>query len=581
MRRSRSSLFTIALIAAGSSACTVTSSLDGEGGSGGLGEGGSSEGGSSEGGSSEGSRAAVYGYEFAVEFGGEKSPEANQIDGLATDAAGSLYTTGFTCATAGCVSATGEKSAFTRVKKTNPDGEVQWSLSLSGLLAADEPGANNAYDLGISGADDALYISGSFQGALTYPDPDGNEQTVSSLFGEDGEPSVDAFVARVDPSTGRVVWLVRFGGSDLDGGNEIEVDPSGNVLATVTTASDTIDFGQGFEPFVRDTTFDAGSVRPPDSFVVKVSSDGDITWIRHFEGAGGERLRAIETDVDGHVLAGLEFIGELRLGNVTYNTADARLDGGAFFKLDGATGETLFAQPLYDADLVEAAAGTDLLNGVDYNVRGVYGGPNGEMVVCGVFKQQLPVGMAVDDSAITLQAPTADGGAVDMDMRRADYVIVYDRDGRVLWADAVAKDEGSSGCEIDGDDEGNFAIIGTLSGAARVVHFDATNAYNGEARSLARGLSAQDASYYLLRYPLSGDSAESFGLQEIGARSTGSDPRLEEGGTLHVHPAGGWLSFGIRVPNGGVVVALGSQDAPQLFENPTSLEQGLALVVPL
>ncbi len=97
----------------------------------------------------------------------------------------------------------------------------------------------------------------------------------------------DAFVAKVSPN-GEHLWSTYLGGGGFDGGHAIATDLSGNVLVT---------------GYTRSLSWLEGSFGGwQDAFVAKLSPDGEHLWSTYFGGPGRESGSGIATDEYGNVL---------------------------------------------------------------------------------------------------------------------------------------------------------------------------------------------------------------------------------------------------------------------------------------
>src|SRR5439155_1564249 len=114
-------------------------------------------------------------------------------------------------------------------------------------------------------------VTGFFALTATFGPGEAN-QTVLTAAG-----SNDIFVAKYD-STGLLVWAKQAGGANVDGGDGIAVDSSGNSYVTGFFFS-TATFGPGE---VNQTVLTA--VGSDDIFVAKYDSTGLLVWAKQ---AGG------------------------------------------------------------------------------------------------------------------------------------------------------------------------------------------------------------------------------------------------------------------------------------------------------
>jgi hypothetical protein len=110
--------------------------------------------------------------------------------------------------------------------------------------------------------------------------------------GFDVTPSgVDAFVMKVDPA-GSHVWSTYLGGSGLDAGYGIAIDPSGNPLVTGRAGS------TGWVSGGYDTSY-GGSF---DGFVAKLSPTGGHIWSTYLGAGNDDTAYGIAIDATGNAL---------------------------------------------------------------------------------------------------------------------------------------------------------------------------------------------------------------------------------------------------------------------------------------
>lgn len=179
---------------------------------------------------------------------------------IATDSAGSVYTTGSFGFTADFdpgagdfdLTAIGGGDVF--ISKLDSSGNFGWARSI-GNGAAQE-GRSLAVD-----ANGAVWTTGHFHGTLDFdPGP--------GTFFLDSSGSGDIFVSKLDGS-GDFLDAIRFGGGSLDNGWAVAVDGEKNAHVAGRFMS-TIDFDPGAE------TFDLQSLGYFDAFIVKLSGEADV-----------------------------------------------------------------------------------------------------------------------------------------------------------------------------------------------------------------------------------------------------------------------------------------------------------------
>jgi regulation of enolase protein 1 (concanavalin A-like superfamily) len=170
-----------------------------------------------------------------------------------TDADGNTYLTGRTGAV--------ESDVF--AAKLTPDGILQY-LSFFG-------GAGDDEGLGIAaGLEGAVYITGRTNSS-DFPTASPLQQTLAG--------GTDAFLVKLDPSGGSLIYATYLGGKDDDYGQAVAVEKSGNAYLTGATRS--TDF-----PVVAGS-FQTASGGKSDAFATKVNAQGSaLLYSTHLGGEG-------------------------------------------------------------------------------------------------------------------------------------------------------------------------------------------------------------------------------------------------------------------------------------------------------
>lgn len=217
-------------------------------------------------------------------LGGSSLDRANDIE---VDAAGNVYVAGRTQSTdfptAGGFDTTYGGQAEGFVTKIASGGtSVVWSSFVGGSSG------DAASSLTVDAAANVYLVGGT-----QSPDFPTVGAFDASLSGGD-----DAFVSKVDSTGSSLAWSSYLGGSNLDRGEGIAVDLSGNAYVTGTTQSTDFPSTGGF-----DTTL--GGTR--DAFVTKVSATGaSVVWSSYLGGVtGGDDGYNIALDAN----AGIHLVG--------------------------------------------------------------------------------------------------------------------------------------------------------------------------------------------------------------------------------------------------------------------------------
>lgn len=213
---------------------------------------------------------------YSTYLGGQQE-EVGQ--GIATDAAGNSYVTGYTISSDFPLAAPLQPDlpgfdAF--VTKLDPDGGFVYSTYLGGTrgdsgeaIAADEAG--NAYVTGYTDSDD-------------FP-------SVNALPPQYRRGKQDAFVAKLDPDGSALLYSTQLGGSAFEIASGIDVDPQGHAYVAGITGSTDFPTLNAFQSTSSSHT----------AFVTKLSIDGSsLVYSTYLGGRLGAWAHGIEIDDAGY-----------------------------------------------------------------------------------------------------------------------------------------------------------------------------------------------------------------------------------------------------------------------------------------
>jgi uncharacterized protein (TIGR03437 family) len=224
--------------------------------------------------------AAGTAWVYATYLGGNNADEGN---GIAVDAAGSAYVTGYTASTNFPVASplrgsnAGGVDAF--VTKVNPAGSaLVYSTYLGGsatdygtAIAVDSSGS--AYVTGIVTSDDFPVVN-----------------AIDSTLGSHAVD--DLFIAKFNPAGSALIYSTYFGGGSADDPYALAVDQSGNVYITGRTNSSDFPLTNP----IQSTRFAF------DMFVTEINAAGSAALFSTFiGGTGSESGRGIAVDKLGNI----------------------------------------------------------------------------------------------------------------------------------------------------------------------------------------------------------------------------------------------------------------------------------------
>ncbi len=181
-------------------------------------------------------------------------------------------------------------------------------------------GANAVYAIGVvTDATDSTYAAGIFRGTVDF-DPGPGTLTLTSSGG-----SEDIYVSKLD-SSGALLWVKAFGGSQQDVVKDIALDPSGNVFTT-GYFSNTVDFDPGPSSYPLTATG-----LSDEAFVSKLDGNGNFVWARAMGGSGTDSGEGIATDALGYVYTTGSFQGtaDFDPGAATYDLVQSTGSVAAF-----------------------------------------------------------------------------------------------------------------------------------------------------------------------------------------------------------------------------------------------------------
>ncbi len=230
------------------------------------------------------------------QFGGRG---ADRATGVAVDARGDAYVSGFTNNSLPHADSVGAGDAF--LAKFDATGALAWVRQFG------TSGADYARSVAVD-ATGNVFVGGDTNGTLP-----GNVS-----LGGDG----DAFLAKFD-ARGDLVWLRQFGSAAADKITSVTTDAQGDVLAVGTT--------RGTLP----TNRARGS---SDAFMIKLDGNGTRVWLRQFGSEGADYAYSVAADA-----AGGAFAAGFTYGSLPGNVSSGNIDG-FLAHLDANGNRTLLRQ---------------------------------------------------------------------------------------------------------------------------------------------------------------------------------------------------------------------------------------------
>lgn len=237
-------------------------------------------------------KADGSGLAYSGFVGGAREDRAT---GIALDAAGSAYVTGFTYSSTGLpvtegpsLVYAGEGDAF--VGKVKADGT---GYTYFGYIGGTEFDAGTA--IAVDAAGSACVVGGTSSSQSSFPVRGGPDLT----FNDANTMTVsDAFVAKVSPDGSGLVFAGYIGGAALESASGVALAPDGSVVVVGNTLSreDSFPVVDAFDP-----TF-GGGAEEADGFVARVAADGSSLLVSSFVGgAADDAIMSVAVDAAGGV----------------------------------------------------------------------------------------------------------------------------------------------------------------------------------------------------------------------------------------------------------------------------------------
>jgi hypothetical protein len=185
----------------------------------------------------------------------------------------------------------GESDIF--LVKLDANGDVQWAKSGGGT------GSDGAYGLAVDNAGNVV-MTGSFAaGNLSF-----GTQTVS------GTADGNFYVAKFE-GNGTIGWLKSNSSNGSSSGRALAVDGSNNVYVTGGYTAQPFTFGTATVP----------NMGSSDVFVSKLSSAGNVEWVKSIGGASSEGPVDIALDAGSNIYVLAYYIGSLSFAGSTLTSA--------------------------------------------------------------------------------------------------------------------------------------------------------------------------------------------------------------------------------------------------------------------
>lgn len=323
------------------------------------------------------------------------------------------------------------------------------------------------------------YLVGSFEGTAQF----GTTNLTSA-----GQQ--DAFVAKFSPNGG-VVWARRMGGTAIDWAQAVAVDGAGNTYVCGA--------------FYGAAAFGSTNLTPvvgADAYLVRLSSDGEVVWVRQISGGSDDFANALAISPGGGVYMGGSFTGSASVSGTQLSGGNGR---SMFLAQFDATGQVVWATQVA-GDGSQVVTPRAMVVDVNTNLYVA-----GEFLGAAIFSVQPP-------------APLTSAGGGDAFLAR------YASDGTLLWA----RSGGGSG------DDSAYGVTIFTNGAVYVCGGFQQSAQFGSTNVSA--VATND--FYVAKYSNAGDTL----WVRTGTNGNGTAMAVSSSGSLfaagHFDGANGNFSLG-------------------------------------
>jgi hypothetical protein len=280
-----------------------------------------------------------------------------------------------------------------------------------------------------------IYVTGQFYGTANF-DPGEGVSNLSAIGLR------DIYLQKYN-SDGELLWAKSMEGtpSESSSANSIAVDGFGNVYIT-GSYSETVDF----DPGLGLTTMTSSVSK--DIFIQKISTNGELIWIKTIEKGYNDVANALELDDEAniYITGSFQSTADFDTGLAEYNLSVE--DGGDdmfVLKLDSA-GNLIWATD------IGGKSGTNWAAGNDIHIPG-----DGSVYTTGYFVGTIDFDPTSDEELITSNGQSF--GESDAFIMKQDV-----ETGGLVWVKAFKGDKASYGVCVSVDTEGGVYCSGYFNG---------------------------------------------------------------------------------------------------------------------
>ena len=289
-----------------------------------------------------------------------------------------------------------------------------------------------------------VYVTGSYSNPLTIYNAD---TTTFGTLASDG--SNDAMIIKYN-QTGTAQWAARIGGPNIDSGNGIAIDSTGNVYVTGIYGSNPITIYNA-DTTTFGTLTSAGLY---DAFIVKYNQTGTAQWATHIGGTGSDSGSSVSVDSTGNVYVTGSYISNpITIYNADTTTFGTIVNSGSndvFIVQYNQTGTAQWATHI---------GGTGYDSGLSVSVD-----LTGNVYVSGTY---ISNPLTIYNADTTTFGTLVNSGSTDA------YIVKYNQTGTAQWATRISVIY-SLGNQIATDSTGNVYVTGSYSNPLTIYNADTT-----------------------------------------------------------------------------------------------------------
>ncbi len=398
------------------------------------------------------------------------SEGVSDVKGTATDSSGNVFVVGSATGAVDAGIVQGAQDVYLR--KYDSAGQLIWSR----LLGASSSASGYAVAVDSSGN---VAIAGKASEKLSSTAVGGGE---------------DSFVAKYD-AEGKEVFLRQISPVSDDTANAISFAADGSLLVA----------GQTRSAMSSSATHNGGT----DAYLMKLTSSGSLSWVRHFGGTGEDRATSVGIAQDGSAIVATVENGEaivrkvgiddgtsaalwsVSLGNLGQgNLGAVSIDGGAVYVAGSTTNSALDAGG--QASIVTAHSGGS--DGFVTRIDDAGSSASAAFTTyVGTVGQESGLGLAAANGSIYVSGSTSGDMSGTSSSSSSDaFVRKLDNTGNTVWTKQFESAAGASvATSLTVDTQGS-SVLDVLGLPRGQVRFD-------DARTITAGSSVRAGDHFYIR----------------------------------------------------------------------------------